>query len=405
MLHELGTGLSTGPTDARYTSLLMGPRGSGKTVMLNEVEDMAASAGWVVLSLDAATPGVLQRAMNAIAGADTAYEALNLNEGLAQRAVEKKVGISLGPLAGSVSWAGFRDRRAHMGLREHLAFVAQVASDNGTSVLLTIDELHAVDREEGRRLSNDLQHITKRAEMPLALVGAGLLEMRHTLMRDRKMTFFQRCEDYEMPPLSEEDAVQGLHQPIAAAGGSITSEALGHAAAAAQGSPYKLQLVGDRAWRTAGAPDAEIELTHAKAAAVAADVVMDKRVGVPAWHDLAARHQGVLGWLAAAGGPLASGEVAARLGISAKQASKLLVELRDLGYAATGAGGKYRLSGLVSPRVVLSEWTGEPDSPDARDPADGSGPSAAAAKCRKLMPRAKAYCVLAAGHSGGCRSR
>ena len=105
------------------------------------------------------------------------------------------------------------------------------------------------------------------------------------------------------------------------------------------------------------------------------------------------------------GRPLASGEVAGRLGIRAKQASKLLVELRDLGYAATGAGGKYRLSGLVSPRVVLSEWTGEPDSPDARDPADGPSPSAAAARCRKLMPRAKAYCVLAAGHSGGCRSR
>ena len=105
------------------------------------------------------------------------------------------------------------------------------------------------------------------------------------------------------------------------------------------------------------------------------------------------------------GKPLASGEVAGRLGISAKQASKLLVELRDLGYAVTGAGGKYRLSWLVSPRVVLSEWTDESESPAARDRADGPGPSAAAAKCRKLMPRAKAYCVLAAGHSGGYRSK
>ena len=74
MIDGLGTGLVTGPTDRRYTSILMDSRGSGKTATLNEIEDMAAAEGWVVLSIDAATPGLLQRTMDVIARADEEYE-------------------------------------------------------------------------------------------------------------------------------------------------------------------------------------------------------------------------------------------------------------------------------------------------------------------------------------------
>lgn len=404
--HALGTGLSSGARHPNYLSILMGVRGSGKTVMLNEIEDMAAAAGWVVLSLDAATPGVLERAMNAIAGAEAAYEALDLGGGFTPRAVEKKVGISLGPLAGSVAWATFRDKRVHMGLREHLAFLAQAASAHGTSVLLTLDELHAIDREEGRRLSNDLQHLTKRAEMPLAFVGAGLLEIRHTLMRDRKMTFFHRCEDHEMPPLMIEDAVQGLHQPIVQSGGSITPQALQAAAEATNGSPYALQVIGDQAWRAAGAPSGKIRVVHVEAASVAADAIIDRRVGVPAWHDLAGAHQGVLGALASSGSEvMQSHQVGSRLGIERKQANKLLRELSDLGYVVQTGRGRYGLSGLVAPRVVLREWFDDSSQSGNSDPMRKVAPVGGAAKCRKWMPRAKAYCILGAGHAGGCRSR
>ena len=405
LLHDLGTGLASGPRHPRYVSILMGTRGSGKTVALNEIEDMASSAGWVVLSLDAATPGLLDRIMNAIAGADAAYDALNLGARSRPRSVEKKVGISLGPLSGSVAWATLRDRRDRMGLREHLAFLAQAAQDHGTSVLFTLDELHAIDRQEGRRLSNDMQHLTKRAEMPLAFVGAGLLEMRHTLLRDRKMTFFHRCEDHEMQPLLFEDAVQGLVQPIDQAGGSIDPDALRAAAEATDGSPYKMQVIGDQAWRAAGAPDRGIGPEHVGAAAVAADAIMDRRVGLPAWHDLAGSRQAVLAVLADAASPdLPSHVVAERLGITPKQSNKQLRELDELGYVQMAGRGSYRLSGLVSPAVVRREHIGSPwhgDGPlDAGEPATLPN----GATCRKWMPRARAYCILRVGHSGACRS-
>lgn len=404
LIDDVGTGLVTGPTDRRYTSILAGTRGSGKTATLNEIEDMAAADGWVVLSLDAATPGLLQRTMDAISRAEEIYEeALGPGRGPLRRSVEKTLGISLGPLTGSMAWTEFREKRHMADLRGHLAFLARAASEVGTSVLLTVDELHAIDRTEGRRLSNDLQHITRRAEAPLAFVGAGLLELKHTLMRDRKMTFFHRCEDYEMPPLTEEDAVAGIHMPIAAAGGSITAEALKAAAAATQGSPYRLQLIGDNAWRIGGAPDKRIDLGDTQAAIVSAAATMDKRIGVPAWHDLAPRQQDALGTLAETQAPMSPRSVAERLGIARTHASKVLAELRDLGYANSETRGEYRISGLVSAQVARDAWddglSGSAAGGQPRRPA-----AAGRTLCRKWMPRAKAYCALSKGHAGGCRS-
>lgn len=42
-----------GPGNPDYTLLITGPRGSGKTVMLNEAEDSVLARGWSVISVSA----------------------------------------------------------------------------------------------------------------------------------------------------------------------------------------------------------------------------------------------------------------------------------------------------------------------------------------------------------------
>ena len=54
IIEDIGDALATGPTHPDYTALLIGVRGSGKTVMLNAVEDLARSHGWLVLADNAA---------------------------------------------------------------------------------------------------------------------------------------------------------------------------------------------------------------------------------------------------------------------------------------------------------------------------------------------------------------
>ena len=401
LLASLGDGLVTGVNDQRYTSVLFGVRGSGKTVILNEIEDRAAANGWVVLSLDAGTPGLLDRIVDAISGADDTHETIQLAAGTERRSVEKSLGFRLGPVGGRVTSREHRAPRVPAGLRESLTILARAAQEAGTSVLLTVDELHGIERMEARRLSNDMQHITRRAEMPVAFLGAGLPEMKHTLMRDRKMTFFHRCEHFDMPPIESGDALIGLARPIKQAGGKITERALKLAARSIAGSPYRLQVVGDFAWRVAEAPDGIIDTDAVEVAVAAAQETVNAKVATPAWHDLSEADQEILGSLAAAGGTSTAAGAARDLRINGKAASAALRRLADLGYATSPRRGVFSLSGLVPIDMVLEENGGHGDS-EGRRPAVMRP---AVHLCRQWMPRARAYCVMPLGHAGGCRSK
>ncbi|MCQ3807615.1 MAG: ATP-binding protein [Acidimicrobiaceae bacterium] len=402
LLTTLGSGLATGPNDKWYTTIVMGVRGSGKTTILNEIEDRAAADGWVVLSLDAGTPLLLDRIIQAIAQAGRSYESLEAVADTTGRSVGKSLGIRLGPLQGKLEASDFF-QSPQTGLREHLVVLAHQAMKYGASVLLTVDEMHAIDRGEGRRLANDIQHVTRRANLPVAFVGAGLLELRHTLMRDRKMTFFHRCEDYELPPLNEIDAINGLASPIEDAGGSITADALRLAASAVDGSPYRLQVIGDAAWRLSDAPAKPITSHTVDLAVTAAQHTVEKNISIPAWHDLTEREKSVLKSLAGHNGMSNVARVAQDTGISNKRASGLLAHLRDSGYVASLGDAKYRMTGLVSPRVALEPEPLEVDSADTEHQT-GDRLRRNRPRCRQWMPRARAYCVLTEGHAGRCRS-
>lgn len=392
----------SGPEDSRYTSLLMGVRGSGKTVALNEIEDGAARSGWVVLSMDAGTPGLLERIAHTVYQAVEGYESLGLSESYGRRSVERSIGVKIGPIKGGLTSTEHFDEASRMGVKEHLAALAEAARRAGTSVLLTIDELHSIDRSEARRLSNDLQHITTRGGMPLAFIGAGLLEMRYTLLADRKLTFFHRCDQFDMPPLERIDAMEGLRRTIMEAGGHIGNDALQHAADAVCGSPYRLQVVGHAAWRIAGAPESTIDLSSVELASGAADEIVDRNISVPALYDLSDSEQAVLQTILDVAPSATVSVVSEQMGLPHRQASRLIRRLRLSDYVTQSASGALSLTGLV-PERVLNEHM----------PANGTdaqwahlGPALQGTSlCRKWMPRAQARCILGDGHAGGCRSK
>jgi len=60
LIEEFAEGLEEGPGSAARATIYAGPRGSGKTVMLNAVEDRAKSLGWIVFS-ETASPGFVER--------------------------------------------------------------------------------------------------------------------------------------------------------------------------------------------------------------------------------------------------------------------------------------------------------------------------------------------------------
>ncbi|MDE0117178.1 MAG: ATP-binding protein [bacterium] len=412
LLADLYEGLDAGPGDSRYTSILLGVRGSGKTVVLTEAERHAASCGWIVLSVDAGTNGLLDRISQAIRQTPRKYESLDLGGLGGRRTTTGDKSLKVGPYQEKRSEQEVSDPDADMGLREELALLAEKAQQAGTSVLLTVDELHCADRDEARRLSNYIQHITKRSQRPLAFIGAGLLEMRYTLMEDKRITFFRRCNRHEMPPLDFADAYKGLRFPILDAGGSVTEPALEQAAAAVGDLPYTLQVVGHTAWALADAPGREID-GHAVSRAVAiAERTVDENISEPAFHELAETEQEYLAALAALGGSGTMAEIAGRAGTTPKAAAKTHRRLDLSGYTRRDDGGTVTLTGLVPARVIARNAPGGGPDPSDGQPrtarpatAGPTPPTPKRAACRKWMPRARAYCTQPRDHSGRCRSK
>jgi hypothetical protein len=60
LLDDFAEALEDGPGSAGRATLYTGARGTGKTVMLNAVEDRARRRGWLIVS-ETATPGFVSR--------------------------------------------------------------------------------------------------------------------------------------------------------------------------------------------------------------------------------------------------------------------------------------------------------------------------------------------------------
>ncbi|MDE0117874.1 MAG: ATP-binding protein [bacterium] len=412
LLAEIGSGLVTGPRDIRYTSLFMGVRGSGKTVAVTELEDRAASDGWVILSLDASSKGILERIQDELGALPERYPELDLGKLGGEMTVERTKGVDIGGFKGGVAETVSLSRGRAMGLRWQLTYLAEQAQRRDTSVLLTVDELHAIDREEGRRLSNDLQHITRRrSELPLAFLGAGLSEMKYTLLQDKKMTFFRRCEQYDMPPLTEADVAKGLLHPIQDFGGEITDDALRLAVENIGTLPYKLQLVGHTAWTIADAPERVIDARAVNKAVELAQKSFDEKVSEPAFYDLSDSERRFLKGLADLGWAGKVADIAVRSGQNVETARGIGRRLTISGYLQNDSG-IVRLTELVPKRIITQELGESLEGADESQPisvtpmpSDPSPSSKGTDRCRKWMPRKQAYCILVAGHSGRCRSQ
>ena len=407
MLRDVRSGLGAGPRDPRFTSVLLGPRGSGKTVTLNMIEDVAYKAGWLVLPLDASTSNIAERLEERIEWARDENETLTA----APRGGTDTTTTGVRVLGAEWQRQVVSSIEPKWGIRRQLTTLAEHAATNDSAVLLTVDELHGGGIEELRRLSSDLQHITKREQRPLAFVGAGLAEMKHTLLEDKKMTFFQRCQSFDMPPLTRADATKCLSKTVRDAGGEFAGNALSDLAEAAGPLPFRMQLLGYHAWTVADAPHSPVSETAADQAINETDRDMHQRVFSPTWHTLNEHEQAFLRALSQSGGHASPQQIAGRISglISASSISRADNRLLNVGCIAHEPDGSIRFGPVMAHESVV--WFAERERQYAGTAAHESVLRSAGTetttrqRCSKHMPRANARCILRAGHAGRCRSR
>ena len=406
MLQDAANSLAVGPTDHGYTKLLLGQRGSGKTTLLAEIQELAARNGMLVLAADAATPGLPERITSCIADAQQRATAMGPTAKDPSGRNRRLSGVTLGPVG--INWAEMPQARPRWSLRHRLETLASWAEEHASAVLLTVDEMHAGDRDELRRLAADIQRVTKVNSLPLAFIGAGLPEMAYTVLEDKKMTFLHRCSRGQMAPIVYDDAWRCLRLTVEEAGGTVHEDALGLMArsAAVSGLPYKLQSIGYHAWELSGSPDRPIDPMAASAAAAAADADMAEKVVTPMWHDLPGSDQSYLKALAECAGEAAPAEIAHRSpGVSARSLARSEQRLTVQSHVQRTESATVRLVGPVTAEIIRGFAAREADYAISHADPTSLPRLSRSQRCNELMPRAKTKCVLPLGHKGAHRSK
>lgn len=280
ILRRFDAALDTGPTHPDYTLLITGDRGTGKTALLNALEDRCAERGWLSITAAAASEPLSSR----IVSEATRHIAL-LRERPRRTRVRSVsalgVGVELDDAAATGVAAG-----PSLSLLSTLERLAEELHDADSGLLITIDELHDATRDDVRDVASAVQIVTRRQQRPVAFAAAALALIEDTHLADVNMTFLQRCARARLDALDPADARRAIVQPIRDAGSEIGDGALSEAVAAALGYPYMIQLIGFHAWNTRECPAAPISLTDVRAATVEANEAMIDQVANPIWNRL-----------------------------------------------------------------------------------------------------------------------
>ena len=316
LVARIRSALETGPRHPAYTTLATGERGMGKTVLLNEIEDMAHRQGWRVLDATTTDGRFIDEL---IEGGLELLEELRPDGSRSTGVNLQLLGVG-GGLQRSPS--GRRDDSVRItAFRSILRELAGHFSSTATGLLITVDELHSADLAETRRFGAVIQKITRRAQQPIAFVGAGLPRLLVDLMSGDAATFLQRCHRMEVGPLDINVTKEVLADTFRLGGSHIAGDALHTAASASRGHPYMTQLIGYEIWNAA--QDPELGITSAIAIE---GIAIGRRVSAelfvaPLWDTLSRMDRRFLRAMAPDDADTAVSDIAGRTGMSPKQVS------------------------------------------------------------------------------------
>ncbi len=240
--------------------LLVGLRGVGKTVLLDQMRKDAESTGIHSIRIEAPE----ERSLPAVLAPQLRLALLRLSriesaKDLAQRGLKALAGFAK---ALKVKFedieVGF-DTEPEPGLADNgdlehdlqalLETVGAAAKQAGTALVIFIDELQYVEQKQLEALITALHRIAQ-AQMPVVLIGAGLPQLRAQMGRAK--SYAERLFDFpEIGPLNEEAARIAIQKPITDQSAQISPDALTRIITQTQGYPYFLQEWGKHAWNTA----------------------------------------------------------------------------------------------------------------------------------------------------------
>ncbi len=240
--------------------LILGLRGVGKTVLLNQIRERALATGYLA-ELQEAHDGtdlkqllipVLRRLLLRLDRTRHAVE--SVKKGI--RVLRSFIGNVTVSVSGSEWTLGVDPELGYADsgildddLRDILLATGEAARDAKVPVAILIDELQYLGKEELGALIRGM-HAINQAGLPLVLFGAGLPQLAGQA-GDAK-SYAERLFDFpRLDALKPADAFKAIREPVEQEGCHITNEALDEIFARTRGYPYFLQEWGYTAWNLA----------------------------------------------------------------------------------------------------------------------------------------------------------
>ncbi len=313
--------------------LLLGLRGVGKTVLLNQLKSSAEDKRLHAVKLEAPEEGELAKrlgpALKAVlyqlqpvaSAGDKARRALSvLRNFLATFKVSYgEIGITLEAAPGKAESGNLEQD-----LPDLLLAVAESAADRGSGLVLLVDEVQYLSGEELAALIVACHEAAQRG-LPLLLVGAGLPQI--AALAGNAKSYAERLFTYPpIGPLDRAAARAALEIPARGENVEYRGEALDRMVEVSHGYPYFLQEWGSEVWNVADAspiPLAAVEMATPRVMAG-----LDANFFKVRFDRLTPLEQKYLRAMAELGaGPYKTGEISAALGLVATRVAPTRAQL------------------------------------------------------------------------------
>lgn len=326
VLDEFTYGLQQGSGAPGLLTIITGSRGIGKTVMLSAAENIARSNGWAVISRTA-TPGFL-----AGIGNDMLRQLDELGDGPPSR---KVTGFSAAGFGLTTQLPPQRDSDWRRTGDELL----RLLDTQGTGLVITIDEIHAVDRTEISQLAADVQHFI-RDGLPISLIFAGLPSAVSDLLNSGVATFLRRADRIDLHEAAIAEVTASYSELFSLGDINISPDLINEAAVATEGYPFLIQLVGYYLWLEASKAGWALDENGVKRATAAAQRRNALVVVESALSDISDKDREFLDAMATQDGPTAAGQIGAILKAKPNIVSKYRKRLLAAGLIESAGYGK-----------------------------------------------------------------
>ena len=221
-----------GQGNPNLSTILIGARGTGKTVCMSCICEDACNTGWLSVSTSAKA-GMLE---------DIYEQTVRVARPYLPHERPRPTSVDVGPV--SASW----ENPTHGGgnWRTRMSDILDILATNEIGLLITVDEVRATVAEMVELASVYQLFVVERRKV--GLVMAGFPYHVHQLLNDESVSFLRRSMQYQLSRIASADVRLALRKTFEGAGKTIDDDALESCVSATQGFAYMLQLVGWRTW-------------------------------------------------------------------------------------------------------------------------------------------------------------